>query len=304
MVENRSNRLYGPVVALSLAFGMCGWWCFSFLELVQYPLLVALVLLIGIPHGANDFLLFRRLQGLRLSRKQVFRFFVFYLAAVFGYLVGWLLIPESALVMFLIISAYHFGQSNWYYLNLPRWVAALVYLVWGAFVLGGALLWHWEDSRKVVAQLVGHAPTWSSVVVDNVQWALLAANMLLVFSLRFTHRITNQQMYRETVSLGVLSFLLLHTPLLVGFTVYFTLWHSLGSLLNQIIFFRSQWPSFTLLTYYRQAIPYTLLAISGLPGLFLFQSLLFSNASLVSSFFMLMACVTLPHIILIEESFK
>ena len=292
------------VIGLSLAFGICGWWYFSFLESVQYPLLIVLVLLIGIPHGANDFLLFRRLQGLHLSRKQVFRFFILYLAAVFAYLLGWLLIPVSAMVLFLIISAYHFGQSNWYYLNLPRWMATIVYLVWGAFVLGGALLWHWEESSRVVLQLVGYAPTCSNVVMDSVQWTLLGANLLLLLYLRFTRQVTSQQMYREAINLGVLSFLLLHTPLLVGFTIYFTLWHSLSSLLNQIIFFRSQWPSFTWLTYYRQAIPYTLLAIIGLFVLFLFQSMLFSNVSFVSTFFILIACITLPHIVLIEESFK
>lgn len=304
MVDIQNNRLYGVVVGLSLAFGMCGWWWFPFLESIQYPLLIVLVLLIGMPHGATDFLLFRRLQGLKLSRKQVLRFFICYLAAVLIYLLGWLLIPVSALVLFLVISAYHFGQSNWYYLNLPRWIATIVYLAWGGFVLGGALLWHWEESSQVVAQLVGYAPTWSNVFMNQVQWMVLAGNLLLLLYLRLTDRVTNQQMCREIVSLGVLSFLLLHTPLLVGFTIYFTLWHSLGSLLNQIIFFRRQWPSFTLVTYYRQAIPYTLLAIVGLLGLFLFQSMLFSNASLVSTFFILIACVTLPHIILIEKSFS
>ncbi len=304
MVDLQNHRLYGLVVALSLAFGICGWVCFSFLESVQYPLMIVLVLLIGMPHGATDFLLFRRLQDLKLSRKQVFRFFTFYLAAVFGYLLGWLLIPVSALALFLAISAYHFGQSNWYYLNLPRWIATIVYLAWGFFVLGGAILWNWEDSSKVVGQLIGYAPTWSSSTMGMVQWLLLIFNIFLLLCLRFTRQVNNQQMCREIGSLGVLSFLLFYTPLLVGFTIYFTLWHSLSSLLNQITFFRSRWPSFTLITYYRQAIPYTLFAIIGLFGLFILQSMLFSNISLVSTFFMLIACVTLPHIILIEESFK
>lgn len=108
----------------------------------------------------------------------------------------------------------------------------------------------------------------------------------------------------EFIKMCVLSFMMFYTPLLVGFTIYFTLWHSLGSLLSQMAFFRIKWPSFTLYEYYRQATPYTVLAVIGLLGMFMGQPFLFPNISLISIFLVFISCVTLPHIFLTEESYK
>lgn len=144
MFDIRNYSIYAPVVTITFAFGAAGWYSIDFLQKIQYPLLIVLVLLIGLPHGATDFLLFRRLHGPVLRNSQVLRFFLFYVLSVLGYLLGWLFIPATALLVFLAISVYHFGQSNWQYAQLPRRVAGICNLAWGCFVLGGALLWHWE----------------------------------------------------------------------------------------------------------------------------------------------------------------
>jgi Brp/Blh family beta-carotene 15,15'-monooxygenase len=304
MIDSRNDRIYAPVVTITLAFGAAGWYSIDFLQKIQYPLLVVLVLLIGLPHGATDFLLFRRLHGPALRNSQVFRFFLFYVLSVLGYLLGWLFIPATALLVFLAISVYHFGQSNWQYAQLPRRVAFISNLAWGCFVLGGVLLWHWDESSIVISQLLGKIPDWSGSAMATWQWMILLLNIFLLIGLRFAGLINRNQFWRELGNFSVLSFMLFHTPMLVGFTLYFTLWHSLGSLLDQLTFFRLQWPSFSLLQYYSQAAPYTLLAIVGLLGLALGQSYLFSEISFVSLFFILISCMTLPHILLIEESYK
>jgi Brp/Blh family beta-carotene 15,15'-monooxygenase len=304
MVDIRNNNIYAAVASITLAFGILGRLWPDFLHQIQYPIFIVLILLIGIPHGATDYLLFRRLHGARLKKKQVFQFFVCYLTAAFGYLLCWLWLPVCALILFLVISAYHFGQSNWQYLHLSRRIACMVYIVWGACVLGGALLWHWDESSAIIGQLVGNELVWSDSAMAKLQWLLLLLCILLIIGLRFMHLVNYSQMFREMTSLVILSFVLFHTPLLVGFSIYFTLWHSLGSLLNQVAFFRRQSPSFTLLHYYRQAAPYTLLSLVGLFLLVLSKPVLFSDVSLVTLFFILIACITLPHIFLVEESYK
>lgn len=305
MIDIRNNNLYVPIIVVTLAFGILGWLQFEVLRLIEYPLLIVLVLLIGLPHGATDFLLFQRIIGVQLTRNQVFRFFGSYLGAVLGYFLVWLFFPVAALVLFLGISAYHFGQSNWHYLKAPRWLSSLVYMVWGAFALGGAILWHWEESSVVIHQMIGASmPVWSAATMDTIQWVLLMVTFLLIISLRLLSNISHHNLVREVLNLGVLAFMLYFTPLLVGFTLYFTLWHSLESMLNQVKFFKGKWPSFTLVQYYRQATPYTILAVVGLIGLIGCHSLLFANVSLISIFLIFISCVTLPHLFLIEESFK
>ena len=153
MFDIRNNNIYAPIVCITFAFGVIGWFWPGFLQKNQYILLIVLVLLIGLPHGATDFLLFRRLRGPGLSKQQIIRFFLFYLGSVSGFLGCWLFFPLIALLLFLVISCYHFGQSNWQYAQLPRWITYILNLAWGAFALGGALLWHWDESSVIIGQL-------------------------------------------------------------------------------------------------------------------------------------------------------
>jgi Brp/Blh family beta-carotene 15,15'-monooxygenase len=203
-----------------------------------------------------------------------------------------------------LISVYHFGQSNWEEFKAPFWVKTMVNVVWGAFVLGGSVLWHWDESSLIIAQLVPSLPAWSVQTMFNIQILLLGINVFIIGGLRLMGYINQERLLLESFKLAILGFMLYFTPLLVGFTIYFTLWHSLGSLLSQVAFFRKQWPSFTILQYYRQATPFTLLALLGLFGMVLSQPYLFPNISLLSVFMVFTSCITLPHIFLIEESYK
>lgn len=304
MIDIRNKHIYAIVIAITLLFGILGLYQPVLLQTVQYPLLAVLVLCIGLPHGATDFLLFRHLRGLNLSTRQVFQFFSVYLAIVFGYLLGWVWLPVPSLILFLLVSIYHFGQSNVQYMQLPRWLGAFSYLLWGGFVLGGALLWHWEESSIFIHQIIGFNLGWADGLMHQIQWLLLAFNVLWFAILNLTGFVNRNSLFREWMQLVVLSFMFFYTPLFVGFTLYFTLWHSLGSLLDQLDFFRRKLPSFTLVHYYRQAAPYTILAVFGLLGLILAQSFMFSDVSLISLFFILIACVSLPHIFLVEASLK
>lgn len=304
MIYFQNINIYIPTVMVTLAFGVFGMCWPEVLQKIQYPMSGVLVLLIGLPHGATDFLLFRRLYGPELGQKKVLKFFFFYLFAVLGYLVVWLVFPVVAMVTFLVISAYHFGQSNWQFIPVAASIRPVLNVSFGAFTIGGAVLWHWDEGQNIVQQMIGYLPAWSDSTMANIQWFILLFNVVILFGTRLLGQIDPSLLFREVVKLCVLSFMFYFTPLLVAFTLYFTLWHSLSSLLDQILFFRHQWPSFTLANYYYQAAPYTLLAIFGLPGLMFGQSFMFPGASFLSLFLILIACITLPHIILVEERYK
>jgi len=304
MDDIRNNSVDNSVVYVTFIFGIVGYLWPDFLHQIQYPVFGILVLLLGIPHGATDYLLYVRLHGSKLKKQQIVKFFLYYLTAAFGYLLCWVTFPVFALILFLVISAYHFGQSNWQYLNLSRLKSSMIYVVWGSCVLGGSLLWHWDESSVIVRQLLGTELTWTNLEMATIQWILLLLCILVIIGLRLTLSISTKQMIREITNLSVLSFVLFHTPLLLGFALYFNLWHSLGSLLNQVAFFRRQTPAFTLSHYYLQATPFTLISLLGLFLLVLAKPFIGSDLSLVGLFFILIACITLPHIFLVEESYK
>ena len=71
------------------------------------------LILAGIPHGASDFLLFKKLSNYLKRNNSVSYFYIIYSILIGNYLLVWYYFPIFAFILFLLISVYHFGQSNW-----------------------------------------------------------------------------------------------------------------------------------------------------------------------------------------------
>ena len=97
-----SLRLTALVVFTTLVFTLLGWILPEFLRFIQYPLLGILLVTIGLPHGATDYLLFRRMHRSKLTKKQIFRFFAIYVTAVLGFLLFWLIFPLYSFIIFIV----------------------------------------------------------------------------------------------------------------------------------------------------------------------------------------------------------
>lgn len=77
-------------------------------QIFEWVLFASILLTIGIPHGALDHLLLNP----KISNKGLVKFILKYLAIIVVYLVVWIFLPVPALLVFLLMSAYHFGQSH------------------------------------------------------------------------------------------------------------------------------------------------------------------------------------------------
>jgi len=304
MSDNTSIKIVLPVVAISLTFALMGLSFPDYLLYIQYPLLGILVMAIGLPHGATDYLLFRRMNKTKLTNKQILNFFTIYLSAVFGFLGLWMVFPTLSFIIFILISSYHFGQSNWENVSLPKSVTYLLNLLWGLFAVGGAVLWHWEESKTIISQVIGNLPDYTQSTMNYIQFWIICINIGLIIFLKFSDFISFNRLWKEIGKIVILSFMFFFTPMLVGFTLYFTLWHSLGSLLNQLAFYKKIWPGFTLKDYYRQAAPYTILALIGFIIMVSGHSYMLPGVSIISTFLVFIACVTLPHIFVVHESYQ
>lgn len=303
MSDQVKTKIAINVILITLLFSILGFAFPKFLVLIQYPLLGILLIAIGLPHGATDYLLFKRIQKSRLQKNQIIIFFLKYISAVLGFLVLWLVFPFLSFVIFILISSYHFGQSNWESINVSNKYKFILNLFWGAFAIGGSVLWHWQTSKLIIGQVIGFVPDVSQDVMNMVQLGLVFINFIFVLILKNSKVLTTMQTWRELVKLVVLCCLFYFTPMLVSFAIYFALWHSLGSLISQLSFYRTLWPEFTLSEYYRQAAPYTLLAVLGFVVMVFGHSYIFPGVSMISTFLVFIACVTLPHIFLVEESY-
>jgi Brp/Blh family beta-carotene 15,15'-monooxygenase len=294
----------GLVVFTTLTFALLGWLKPDFLRFIQYPLLGILLLAIGLPHGATDYLLFRRMKKAKLTNKQILIFFTIYVTAVLGFLLLWLIFPLCSFIIFILVSSYHFGQSNWENTIVLNKYSSLLNLFWGAFAIGGSVLLHWDESKIVIGQVIGFIPDLSQDFMVKAQLTLIIANVSIILILRFIKKINASQLWIELGKIVILSCLFYFTPMLVGFALYFALWHSLSSLKSQLSFYKKLWPGFTLIDYYRQAAPYTILAVIGFIVMILGHAYILPGVSMISTFLVFIACVTLPHIFVVDESYQ
>ena len=66
-----------------------------------------LILLLGIPHGAIDHVLF-----FKKRKMSQLKFYSIYLGLSFLFVILWHILPVTSLILFLLISAFHFGESQ------------------------------------------------------------------------------------------------------------------------------------------------------------------------------------------------
>jgi Brp/Blh family beta-carotene 15,15'-monooxygenase len=124
---------------------------FSWVEHVDISVQLAVsglfLLLVGIPHGAIDHILF-----LDSNKVKPVYFYGAYLGLMMLYVVLWFFFPFLCFVFFLLMSAYHFGQSQFSELyKIPNWIKQTLYVTWGVSILSGLLLYNMEELTSLFA---------------------------------------------------------------------------------------------------------------------------------------------------------
>ena len=98
------------------------------------------ILLIGIPHGAIDHVLFFKKRS--LSQLQ---FYSIYLGLILIFLVLWIFFPFWSLLLFLLISAFHFGESQFSEIKTARLIKDLLFPVWGIALLSTLMHYNLQE---------------------------------------------------------------------------------------------------------------------------------------------------------------
>ena len=76
----------------------------------QISFLILVLILFGVPHGALDLYIDQHLQKSDSNQKA---FLLKYIGNIVAYALVWYFFPIAALVIFILITAYHFGEIDW-----------------------------------------------------------------------------------------------------------------------------------------------------------------------------------------------
>jgi beta-carotene 15,15'-dioxygenase len=281
---------------LAIVASFFGLWIDSFFSNnVQIIVGFLLIFSFGILHGANDLLLIQQID-IKNKSSSLIKLIVYYITTV---LLGALLfykLPWLALVLFILVSAYHFGEQHWQ--NIPqifnKWIVQLFHLIYGLFILLLLFAFHAIEVQNIVFEI-------TTLTIKELQINLLlkiTSSLLLLFLIYFQwHSISlRKKVATELFYILVFGVLFFSSSLIWGFALYFVLWHSIPSIVDQINFLHGSFSFTNFIRYFKSALIYWLVSILAIGILYLFLK---DEKIFNAVFFSFLAAITFPHVIVI-----
>ena len=296
------DAIFGPVAGLTLAIVAIAA-VRPAPDGLSIAAVIAVIALLGIPHGSLDHLAAEALAETGQPTRRA-RFVRNYLVGMAAVAVLWLVAAPLALVGFLALSVHHFGQSDLAYLGLGGPLQLVLQWSRGVFLVGLALVAHVDVVAPVVRRLGGGDPVaWGWLVGAPWLWCGLLVAQHLVVGAIASHRGPRPAVVaREAVAVAVLTLLLVTVDPLLGFAVYFGLWHSLAHLLV-LVDLLATGPR-PIRSVARRAAPLTVVSLVGLTAGSTVAVALGGAELLVPVVVVFISMLTLPHMVVVERMWR
>lgn len=269
---------------------------------IQIAFFVSLILLTGIPHGALDHLI-QESTDKKLNRKYNIKLFLLkYLVIMALYAIGWYFFSGASLVIFLIISAWHFGETDLEKVpqNVLIWTFAR--LIYGFYILAFILLAHLDEVRPIVDRMLGKQESvmlfWNFITLNVKQILYLLGlsftTVFIVAQSEFLIKFDKIRLFRLVAILLISAYL----PLLPAFALYFGGWHALCAFDNIHGYLRKDHPSLSFKLIYVKTLPLTILAIIFLCTFLWYAHVNTQGFDPFPVLFIFISLITLPHLII------
>ena len=264
------------------------WLSVQFGEIVEDSIAYILVVSVGILHGANDLLILSKMED---GKSSFIRNLLIYIGIIALCALIYFLNPFVAIVLFILLSAYHFGEEH-FGENLHQGPVFdfLFFTSYGLLLFSLLFYLSQDDVAVIMNQLAGKTFTETQIL------ATLFSTSILVFGLAgyviLAKKETSVNFGRELFYLLVLLVVFNTSSLVLSFAIYFIFWHSIPSIIHQTKFISGDIDNNALLFYVKKAAVFWGISIVGLVVLYF----LFPKATdLASVVFAILFAVTAPH---------
>ena len=279
------SKLAGLILAFSIIF-------FGLESSYSILLFLVVMLSIGIPHGSVDHIIaFINPDARKFDNKLIF--YVVYLSLIVFNILLWVISPFLGLLVFLIISCYHFGETQVIGYN-PTDNKILNFVI-GANILLSLFLNNIVELQEILYIL----PQFASLdlsAFDSVFFLLISVAILMLSIVNFEIK-RKVPLYAEITILYMVFF---HTDLLTSFALYFGFCHSLPMLMLEFKEFKTD----SFMKFYLKTLPFTILSIIFGFLLYQFNNDLLTSDNLILFVFIVISSLTLPHVFIMKDFVK
>ena len=259
-----------------------------------------LIFSFGILHGANDLSLIKNINS-QNKAASFWKILLYYVCIVLSGAALFYILPSMALLLFIIVSGYHFGEQHWNskVQKAPPVSKVLFETSYGMLLLFMLFKFHLSQVQLIILDITGtKVPT---LLIQNLFFLLLFSTIGLGLFLCFKYQANKESILIELFYLLVFAILFKVSSLIWGFALYFIFWHSIPSIIDQLKFLYGQASVKTFKQYFLSAALYWVISLIGITLLyFLFRDLKLFDAL----FFSFLASITFPHVMVIEKMFR
>ncbi len=272
---------------------------------IQIVFFVSLILLTGIPHGALDHLI-QESTDKKMNRVYNSKIFsVKYLSIMVVYALAWYFYSGLSLLIFLVISAWHFGETDLEKVPQNALIWSFTRLIYGFYILAFILLTHIEEVRPIVNKMIGNQESVMNLwnyITSNVKQILylLGLSLTTIFIVAQSEFLIQFDRIR-IIRLCLILLMSAYLPLLPAFALYFGGWHALCAFDNIHDYLRKDHPNLTFKLVYLKALPLTFVSIVFLCGFLIFINKYTQYFDPFPILFIFISLITLPHLIIAHQ---
>ncbi len=285
----------------------------------QFVPLIASMVFLGLPHGAVDHLMIPKARNESFSVRWMMKISAVYLLLGTSYLLLWLIQPVLAFALFIAITWFHWGEGELYVVqqlfmdkSLTGVQKTLEVVLRGAAPMILPLIAFPEYYRLIAEATVNlftSGNTSIALSLPNTAKTLiltayiLAALILFVYIYRGSG---NSLSLKYTVAdISILTLFFLTVPPILAIGLYFCLWHSVRHAFRYSMLDNepreglqqgSVMPAAR--RFFIDSAPLTAVSLVLLGGLYYFLSVSSGLENLIGVYLVLIAVLTLPHIVL------
>lgn len=191
------------------------------------------IIITGIPHGSIDHLLYLQLYPNAHPVYKWFRFLSFYLGYALLYGILWIIHVEFALLFFIGISAYHFGEMDLKNMfQRSGMIEKVISTAYGLLFLLNYLLFRWQEVQEILWSFPGFSFGNSGLFsyLYEIRLYLMILSIMLLMSALLVYYQTHKKSFTELIlpvlQLTILCLITFKLPILLGFGFYFNAWHA------------------------------------------------------------------------------
>ena len=288
---------YSNFAIIASFFGL---WIDSFLShQIQLWIGFLLIFSFGILHGANDLTLIENINAQKKTTKY-WKVLFYYITIVLSGALLFYTMPWVALMLFIIVSGYHFGEQQWnkQIILVNHWLKFYFQLTYGLLILFLLFVFHEIEVQQIVFAIttIENPLLYFLLGLKIITLAFLILGILLYLKCKEFQDV----ILKELFYLLVFAILFKVSSLIWGFALYFIFWHSIPSMQDQTVFIYGKFSLENFKKYFLTAYIYWIASLAGIALLyFIFKEQKIFNAL----FFSFLASITFPHVLVIQKMF-